>query len=213
VVKNREVMKVLGISTSPRESSNSDLLLRKTLAGAGSAGAEAEYLRLSKYNILPCSACGACYATGQCPVRDDFQTVLAKMLRADRLILATPIFFMSVCAQAKILIDRCQCLWARKYLLKSPVAPKGEFSRLAMAIAVGGSKSKKMFDSIRLIMKYFLDVLDMGYFANLFVSNVDEAGRISQNSEALEQAFRLGMELAAESAGAEKPIEVEITGI
>ncbi len=205
-------MKVLGISTSPRDSSNSDLLLRKALSGAGSAGAEAEYLRLSKFSISPCSECGACYATGECPVQDDFQIVLTKMLRADRLILATPIFFMSVCAQAKIIIDRCQCLWASKYLLKRPIDPTGDKNRLAMVIAVGATKSKKMFDSVRLIMKYYLDALDMGYFANLFVSNVDEAGRISHNTEALERAFRLGTELTYASAAAEKPIEAEITG-
>jgi multimeric flavodoxin WrbA len=206
-------MKVLGISTSPRETSNSDLLLRKALSGASSAGAEAEYLRLNKFSISPCSACGACYATGECPVQDDFQAVLPKMLQADRLVFATPIFFMSVCAQAKILIDRCQCLWARKYLLKRPITPAQEKNRLAMVIAVGGSKSKKMFDSVRLIMKYYLNTLDMGYFANLFVSDVDEAGQISHNAEAMEQAFRLGAELVGASAAAEKTIEVELTGL
>lgn len=206
-------MKVLGISTSPRETSNSDLLLRKALSGVQSAGAEAEYLRLWKFSISPCSACGACYATGECPVQDDFQIVLPKMLQADRLVFATPIFFMSVCAQAKILIDRCQCLWARKYLLKRPVDPAGDRNRLAMVIAVGGTKSKKMFDGVRLVMKSCLDALDMGYFANLFVSNVEEAGRIVDNAEAMEQAFRLGVELANAAGTTEKPIEVEIAGI
>jgi multimeric flavodoxin WrbA len=206
-------MKVLGISTSPRENSNSDLLLRKALSGVQSAGAEAEYLRLWKFSISPCSACGACYATGECPVQDDFQIVLPKMLQADRLVFATPIFFMSVCAQAKILIDRCQCLWARKYLLKRPVDPAGDRNRLAMVIAVGGTKSKKMFDGVRLVMKSCLDALDMGYFADLFVSNVEEAGRIVDNAEAMEQAFRLGVELANAAGATEKPIEVEIAGI
>jgi multimeric flavodoxin WrbA len=206
-------MKVLGISTSPREDSNSDLLLRKALSGAGTMGAEAEYLRLNKFNISPCSECGACYATGVCPVEDDFQAILPKLLQADRLIFATPIFFMSDCAQAKILIDRCQCLWARKYLLKKPIDPANERNRLAMVIAVGGSKSKKMFDGVRLVMKYCFDVLDMGYFANLFVSSVDEAGRMVDNTEALEKAFQLGKELADTSAATGTTIEVELTGL
>jgi multimeric flavodoxin WrbA len=206
-------MKALGISTSPRTQSNSDALLRQALAGAQSVGAEAEYLRLCKFNISPCSACGVCYATGECPVQDDFQIVLPKLLQAERLIFASPIFFMSVCAQAKILIDRCQCLWARKHILKRPVVQSQGIQRLAMVIAVGGTKSKKMFDSVRLIMKYYLDALDMDYFANLFVGNVDEAGRIGDNAEAMEQAFRLGVELAGASRAAEKPIEVELTGL
>lgn len=206
-------MKVLGISASPRENSNSDILLRKTLSGASSAGAEAEYLRLCKFNIAPCSACGACYATGECPVGDDFQTVLPKILAADRLIFATPIFFMSVCAQAKILIDRCQCLWASKYILKRPIVGPREISRLAMVIAVGGKKGGKGFDCIRLMMKYYLDTVDMGYFANLFVSNADEAGKIADNADAMQEAIRLGKELALASEPVPgKTIDVELAG-
>jgi multimeric flavodoxin WrbA len=205
-------MKVLGISTSPRMDSNSDMLLRQALAGAKAVGAEAEYMRLCKLHIEPCSACGVCYATGDCPIEDDFQVVLPKLLEADRLVFATPIFFASVCAQAKILIDRCQCLWARKYVLKRPVAQRQGPPRLAMVIAVGGTKGKKMFDSIRLTMKYYLDALDMGYFANLFVGGVDEAGKIAGNTAAMEQALRLGRELAGAAAEIPKnPIEVELT--
>jgi multimeric flavodoxin WrbA len=205
-------MKVLGISSSPREQSNSDLLLRRALAGVSSVGAEAEYLRLNKMNMAPCSECGACYSTGRCPVEDDFQMVLAKMLEADRLIFATPIFFMSVCAQAKVLIDRCQSLWALKYLLKQPIDPAKSRHRLGMVIAVGGTKNKKMFESVRLIMKYYLDALDMDYFANLFVSNVDEAGVIADNKEAMEQAFRLGAELVVAGGVLENSIDVELIG-
>lgn len=204
-------MRVLGISSSPRENANSDLLLRQALAGASSAGAEAEYLRLSKLHISPCTACGACYATGMCITEDDFQMVLPKMLQAGRIIFASPIYFMSVCSQAKILIDRCECLWASKYLLKRPVCDAKDGLRLGMVIAVGGSKINKMFDSVRLTMKYYFDALDMGYFANLFVSNVEEAGKIEENKDALEEAFRLGVRLA-EATEAKKLTEIEITG-
>jgi multimeric flavodoxin WrbA len=204
-------MKVLGISTSPRENSNSDLLLRKALAGASSAGAEAEYVQLCKLNIKPCTACGACYGTGECIIDDDFNVVLSKMLNAQRLIFATPIYFMTVCAQAKLLIDRCQCLWASKYLLKKPISRTGLNTRQGMVIAVGGTKTKKMFDSIRLTMKYYFDVLEMGYFANLFVGSVDEAGKIGENAAAMEQAFQLGVRLSAAEAPADKTIEAELT--
>ncbi len=206
-------MKILGISASPRENSNSDMLLRQVLSGASAAGAEVEYLRLCKFNIAPCSACGACYATGECPVGDDFQAVLPKMLAADRVVFATPIFFMSVCAQAKILIDRCQCLWASKYILKRPVVKPRQTQRLAMVIAVGGKKGGKAFDCIRLMMKYYLDTVDMGYFANLFVSNAEEAGKIADNADAMQEAIRLGKELAlAAGPVPEKPIDVELIG-
>ena len=176
------IIKTLGISTSPRIKGNSDLLLREALAGAESAGAHIEYVHLSDYNIAPCIECNACYTTGTCAIQDDFQQLLKKMLDADRLIFATPIFFMTVCAQAKILIDRCQCLWAHKYVLKKPLIATTGRDRRAMAIAVGASSGKKMFDSIRLTMKYYFDALDMNYAANLFVNKINTRQlNISQN--------------------------------
>src|SRR3990170_8115852 len=110
-------MKVLGISASPRLKGNSDLLLRQALAGAESAGAEVEYVRLAELKISPCIECNACYKTGRCVIEDDYQQLMQKVIDADRLIFATPIFFMTVSAQAKLFIDRCQCLWANKYIL------------------------------------------------------------------------------------------------
>jgi multimeric flavodoxin WrbA len=205
-------LKVIGISASPRLNGNSDLLLRRALAGAESAGAQTEYLRLSDFKIAPCIECNSCYKTGRCVVKDDYYLISAKMLDADRLIFATPIFFMTVCAQAKILIDRCQCLWAHKYVLKKPLINTAGRDRRAMVIAVGGSKSKKMFDCIRLTMKYFFDVLDINYAANLFVNKVEDPGQIKNHPSAMEQAFALGQKLVApDSSPPEKPLDIELT--
>ena len=204
-------IKVLGISTSPRRDSNSDLLLQQALAGAEAAGAETEYIRLRNFNIAPCVECNSCFKQGTCRVEDDYQMLSSKMLEADRLIFATPIFFMTLCAQAKTLIDRCQCLWAHKYVLKQPLITAGR-DRRAMVIAVGGSKSKKMFDSVRLTAKYFLDVLEMNYTANLFVNDIDEPGQIKKHPSAMDEAFRLGRELAStDTPPPEKPITIELT--
>lgn len=204
-------VKVLGISASPRLNSNSDLLLRQALAGSEAAGAETEYIRLRDLNIAPCVECNSCNKTGVCRVEDDYQMLSSKMLEADRLIFATPIFFMTVCAQAKALIDRCQCLWSRKYVLKQPLQTTGR-DRRAMVIAVGGTKSKKMFESISLTAKYFFDVLEMSYAANLFVNKIDAPGRIKQHPAAMDEAFRLGRELVSTDASPpEKPVNVELT--
>jgi multimeric flavodoxin WrbA len=203
-------LKVLGISASPRKEGNSDLLLRRGLAGAQSAGAETEYIRLCELNIAPCVECNSCYKTGKCRIEDDYQMLSAKMLEADRLIFATPIFFMSVCSQAKIVIDRCQCLWAHKYVLKQPLITAGR-DRRATVIAVGGTKSTKMFESVRLTFKYYLDVLEMRYTANLFVNKIDAPGQIREHPSAMNEAFRLGRELVTTAAAPEQPIDIELT--
>jgi len=201
---------VLGISTSPRPKSNSDLLLRRALAGAESAGAQTTCIRLCDLKIAPCTECNACYTTGSCAVEDDYQRLLQKILDADRLIFATPVFFASVCAHAKTLIDRGQCLWAHKYILKKPPI-SSQRDRRAMVIAVGGSKGKKQFDSIRLTMKVYFDCLDMHHAVNLFVNNIDGPGEIEKHPSAMKEAFRLGSELAYHHGRPpEKTIDVEL---
>ena len=204
-------IKVLGISTSPRIKGNSDLLLRRALTGAESAGASTEYVRLHDYKISPCIECNACYTTGICKVQDDYQQLQKKILDADRIIFATPIFFMTVCAQAKMLIDRCQCLWAYKYVLKKDINTAGH-DRRAMVIAVGGSRSKKQFECIRLTMKTYFDSLQVYYAANLFVNKIDALGDIEKHPSALNEAFRLGSLLAAtDSPPPQKSIDIELT--
>ena len=205
-------LKVLGISTSPREGGNTDILLGEALAGAAAAGAQAEYLSLRTLSIAPCAECNACARTGVCRIEDDFHGVLRKILEADRLIFATPVFFMGPCAQAKLLIDRCQCLWSRKYVLKQPVAPDAPQDRRALVIAVGGSKSKKMFDSVRLTMKYWFDALGCAYAANLFVNQVDERGEVRTHPDAMKEAFRLGRALAGDGPLPQQPETVELFG-
>jgi multimeric flavodoxin WrbA len=117
---------------------------------------------------------------------------------------------MTVCAQAKMLIDRSQCLWAYKYVLqKQIITPKRD--RRAMVIAVGGSKSKKQFESIKLTMKSYFDVLDINYAANLFINKVDDLDEIQKHPSALKEAFRLGKELiTAEPPLPQKPVNVEL---
>jgi len=204
-------LKVLAISTSPRRNGNTDALLNEAVRGAVDAGAETEFLYASKMNIAPCVECSACFKTGKCRVMDDYQVAFEKMLAADRIIFATPIFFMTVCAQAKLLMDRCQCLWARKYVLKQPACPDGPEDRRALVIAVGGSASKKMFDCVRMPVKYFLDSLDVHYSFNLFINRLDEKGEAGNNPSAMKEAYRLGRELVeGEKPTGAKPVDVEI---
>ena len=204
-------IKVLGISTSPRIKGNSDLLLRRALAGAESAGASTEYLRLPDYKVSPCIECNACYATGLCEVQDDYQQLLKKILDTDHIIFATPIFFMTVCAQAKMFIDRCQCLWAHKYVLKKELTTAGK-DRRGMVIAVGGSRSKKQFECIRLTMKSYFDSLQVHYAANLFVNKIDALGDIEKHPTAMNEAYRLGSQLVdADTLPSDKPINIELT--
>lgn len=98
---------VLVISSSPRKAGNSDLLCDEFVKGAESAGHVVEKVFLRDKKINYCTGCGACYDTKVCSQRDDMGEILEKMISADVIVLASPIYFYTMCGQLKTFIDRC----------------------------------------------------------------------------------------------------------
>jgi multimeric flavodoxin WrbA len=187
-------VRVLGIAGSPRRGGNTDLLLAEVLRGAQSKGAGVKTIVLNDLDMTPCQHCDACFKKGVCRFNDDMQMVYKEMEKADRIVLASPVHFMGVSAQAKIMIDRCQALWARKYILKIP--PLGDKRpRKGLFIAVGGMKLAKLFEPSLAIVKAFYKVLDVDYAGDLLVPGVDQKGAIKQHPDALKQAFLAGQKL------------------
>lgn len=100
-------MKVLAVCASPRKGGNSDVLCDQLLKGASESGNEVEKINLSGLTISPCVACYGCRKSGRCVKKDDMERVLDELIHADTIILATPVYFYSMDAQMKIMIDRC----------------------------------------------------------------------------------------------------------
>lgn len=99
--------KVLVLSSSPRKGGNSDLLCDQFVLGAREAGHHAEKISLRDRKINYCTGCGTCYeGARRCPQRDDMPEVLEKMIAADVIVMATPVYFYTMAAQMKTLIDR-----------------------------------------------------------------------------------------------------------
>ncbi|MGN1411970.1 MAG: flavodoxin family protein [Oscillospiraceae bacterium] len=98
--------KVLIISSSPRKNGNSDTLCNQFLKGAVETGNQVEKIFLKDKNINYCMGCGVCNNTHKCVQNDDMSIILDKMVNADVIVLATPIYFYTMDAQLKTLIDR-----------------------------------------------------------------------------------------------------------
>jgi multimeric flavodoxin WrbA len=190
---NKNNMKVLGIMGSPRRQSNTEILLDKALEGAREAGAEVEKVLVSKLKISPCLEIYACRKDGNCAIKDDMQLLYKKLLEADHIILASPIFFYGITSQAKAIIDRCQALWVRRHVLGMGKEDKRE--RRGVFISIGATRGKKLFDGAVLTVQYFFDAIGVKYFGDLLVRGIDNKGQIGEHPAALEDAFRLGQEL------------------
>ncbi|MCZ0861648.1 flavodoxin family protein [Methanocorpusculum vombati] len=146
---------ILAISTSPRRHGNSESALDTILAETGDR-VSAEKVVLTDLSIAPCKGCGACEKLGRCIQEDDFQPLAQKILDADVLILATPVYSMSVCAQSKALIDRCQVFWSRKYVLHTFEEPAG--TKLGLFIATAGQTRDHIFDHTVPVARFLFDV-------------------------------------------------------
>lgn len=97
---------VLIISSSPRKGGNSDILCDRFAKGAEESGNKVEKVFLASKKIGYCRGCGVCNTTHKCVQKDDMAEILDKMVNADVIVLATPIYFYSLDAQMKTLIDR-----------------------------------------------------------------------------------------------------------
>ena len=194
-------MRLLGIAGSPRRGGNTDQLLAEFLRGAASRGAEVKTVILSELTIAPCQHCNACLEAGECKIEDDMQKVYRELEQADRVVLASPMHFMNLTAQMKTMIDRCQALWARKYVLEVP--PLGdERERKGFFVSVGGRKVANLFEPALVTVKSLFAVLNIAYAGELVLPGVDEKGAIKEHPDALKQAFQAGQEMVEEQ-GAE----------
>jgi multimeric flavodoxin WrbA len=187
-------MKVLGLLGSPRHG-NTFALLSRFLEGASSCGAEAKSINLAELDINPCTHCDVCLEDGECNINDDMQALYREMKTADIIVLASPVHFMTVTAQAKLFIDRCQAIWARKYILGR--RPFGDYKpRKGVFISTGAMKGQNIFDCARTTVKALFASLNISYAGELLYSEIDKEGDIVHHPQALGDAFKLGAALA-----------------
>lgn len=99
--------KVLVIASSPRKQGNSDMLCDEFIRGAKETGNITERIYLRDKNINYCTGCGFCFDhQGECSQKDDMLELKQKMMEADVIVMATPVYFYTMTGQLKTFIDR-----------------------------------------------------------------------------------------------------------
>ena len=194
-MKTKAKMKTIAFCGSPRKNGNAELLLKETVRGIKDAGSSVQTFNLNLMNIRPCQDCGGCNETGKCIFRDDMDQIYDAVRTADRIILASPIFFFTVSAQAKIMIDRCQSLWCEKYLLKRPVQG-GRFGRKGLLLFVGGMEKDIGVKCAEACAKAFFRTISVPEHKMLYYLGIDKKGDILHHPAALKEAYTAGKKLA-----------------
>jgi len=183
-------MKVVVICSSPRRNGNSEVLANRFIKGAQDAGHEVEKIVLSQYKMKPCLACEYCRKNNNvCIQQDDANKVIDKVIKADVFVFASPIYFYSLSAQLKILIDR---FFAREYEIR-----ESQKRKKAYLILTSGTKDIEQTVGSVESFRGFIRVL----------RTVDEGGIIyglgaflkgdAQHHESFEKAYQMGKSITA----------------
>jgi len=189
--------KITAVFGSPRRKGNTATLLTQAIKGARDAGAEVNEIVLRDLKMSPCLEIYGCKQSGRCAIQDDFQGVLEQLLASQGIMLASPIFFYTVSAHTKILMDRCQSLWVKKYWIDKVPFGTRRLNRKGMFISVGATKGKKLFDGSLLTIKYFFDTLDAQLWRACLYRGLDFEGDVLKHPDYLDEVYQAGKAFAA----------------
>ncbi|MCX5718316.1 MAG: flavodoxin family protein [Nitrospirae bacterium] len=187
-------MKVIAFLGSPRKDGNTELLLNEAIKGIKVFGSVVQVFNLNLMKISPCQDCGGCDETGRCIVEDEMSQIYNAIKTADRIILASPIFFFGLSAQAKIMIDRCQAFWCEKYLLKKPI-PSGEYGRKGLLLLVGGMEKEAGIKCSEATAKAFFRTISVPEHKTLSFLGFNTKSAILRHPSALKDAYEAGRNL------------------
>lgn len=173
--------KVLILSGSPRKGGNSDILCDEFARGAQEAGNEVEKIRVADKKIHPCSACYYCRDHGgECVHKDNMAEVLQKMIDADVLVLASPVYFYSIDAQLKAVIDRTVARWLE-------VKNKEFYYIVTMA-----DEGQESADTTLACFRGYADCVEGAVEKGVIIGNgVYELGKI-KNTSVMKKAYEMG---------------------
>jgi multimeric flavodoxin WrbA len=180
---------ILILKGSPRVRGNSTLLADRLAEGAREAGAEVESFYLNGMNIHPCDGCDSCVETGVCVQKDDMQQLSPKLLSADAIVLASPIYWFTYSAQLKTCIDRWYALWhGRREVFKG--RPFGIILTYGDddLYSSGGINAIHTFETMMRFLK--------AEIAGWVYGTANEEGDVLLQPELMEKAYRLGRKLA-----------------
>jgi multimeric flavodoxin WrbA len=187
-----EMKRIVAVYGSPRKKGNTALLLDEAVRGAEEAGAQVEKIHLRELKMSPCLEIYGCKKDGRCVIKDDFQKVYDLVLGSQGIILASPIFFYAVSAQVKIMMDRFQALWVKKYWIDRVPFGTKNYQRRGLFISAGATTGQQLFDGALLCVKYFFDVLDAEFLPPLLYRGLDFEGDVQKHPEYLREAYAAG---------------------
>jgi len=189
-------MNVLGISAAATPNSRSELLLNSFLDEFSKSSCDVKKIFIRDLKISFCDGLRGCEKTGKCKFKDDMQILEKAILSADIIAVSSPIYFTSVPAKLKAVVDRCQLYWARKNILGTfSTSPKKGFF-----ISVAGRSPD--FSHAETIIKAFFSVFNIKFCGKFYLPNTDKLNDeqfVKAKDDVRKISREIGVEVSNES--------------
>lgn len=178
-------MHVLGIVGSPRVNGNTDVLVDEILSGVRSSGGTIDKIYISDFDIKPCDACMACQSGGKCLIEDQWDQIASKVLKADGLVMGTPVYWNAVSGQMKIFMDRCFSFLDENF--ESQIKDKS-----GAIVVTCGAPDAAMTKVSKLIIEEFMKFNKIGIVGEVVGVNMQNKDDALKNQELMAAAFQTG---------------------
>ncbi|OPY22149.1 MAG: Iron-sulfur flavoprotein [Methanomethylovorans sp. PtaU1.Bin093] len=183
-------MKVIGIIGSPRMNGNTATLVRQTLESAAEAGAETEIFHLNELEFKGCQGCGYCKIHDKCKLQDDLTRVLNSIIKADAVVLGSPIYFSQFTGQMRLFLDRCYSL------INPDFSPRVSPGKKAVLVGSHGAPDAgiyaAVFNEFAGNIKNFMGIETID---TIIAAGYSEPGSVKSNAELMGRAKAAGSKL------------------
>lgn len=195
-------VKIIALLGSPLLNGNTAKLLDRAIQGARDSGAEVEKIEVTNLNFRACREIFFCKEHETCAMKDDMIGMYEKFRDIDGVIIATPVMTMGIPGMLKSFIDRFQVYFMAKYVRKNPLVTKEKRkSRLGLYLGISGMNLPYVFDGAKLTIHAFFDIIDVKYWGDLLIRDMDTIQDLTKRPELMEDAYQKGREMGRLLAG------------
>ncbi len=175
-------MKIIILNGSPRKKGNVGAIINSFVNGClSNEECQVEVLETTNLNLKFCSGCGCCQSNGgKCVLKDDCQEIMEKISSSDMIVFASPVYWMNISAQLKVVVDRMYSIWE-----------KLQGKKIGVFVVGADEVEHKQFDIIKSQFECFSEFVDceMAFFKKF---SAEDEGDILEDSSAMEEVFLLG---------------------
>lgn len=188
--------RIIALLGSPLLSGNSAKLLDEAIRGARDAGCDVEKIAVTTLEFRACREIFYCREHEACAMKDDMTKMYDKFREIDGIIVASPVMTMGIPGRLKSFMDRFQVYFMAKYMRGKPMVPEEKRkSRLGLYLGISGMNVPYVFDGAKLTLQAFFHIIDVKYWDDLLIRDMDTIQDLGTRPELLEEAYRKGNEM------------------